>query len=157
MSGDIRTTCIYTSSTQPWSENLIKDNDMVLVANGKYVGWSVHKRLCTLSIGKFMITWGTEDDSYGWIRYPIGSVISRLFGSRVHLRLVWISQEYNTTGMYDMIWDRNNHWTEVYYIRPDCTMGFWKLIFPVWSPKMIVVDADGNFVGCSRKRFRRPY
>ena len=50
MSGDVSMSCIFTSRSQPLSDNLIKDTGTVLVANGKIGGGSVHKSLNIFTI-----------------------------------------------------------------------------------------------------------
>ena len=54
-------------------------------------------------------------------------------------------------GLYESIWARSSHWAEGNYTRPGRTMVFGKLFVPFGIPKMIVVDADGIFVGMFRK------
>ena len=56
---------------------------------------------------------------------PFDMVFIYFFRSRGHPRLGWILQDPNIPVLYDIIWDRRGQWTEVNYIIPGHTMGFW--------------------------------
>ena len=101
-----------------------------------------------------MISWGASYASYYWFVYPILCGICRLLGTRGHHILGWIPQYPNMPELYDSIWDRSIQWVEVNYTRPGRTMGFWKILCPIWDSKKYFCGCIWIFSGMFRKNLQ---
>ena len=140
---------------QTFTENIIQDTGIVLVANGWYGGVQVYKSLFILSIGKFMLLRVTTVASNNWVRYLIWHDIYRLLVPRGIIRFEWISQDPHMPVLYDRILDRSRYWTEINYIRPGCTMGFWKLLFFHLVFQQWLLWTQMDFSGTFKKTFQK--